>query len=164
MIEFNGTITGRAEKFLWKKSRKLGLGILAVSFSLIFIPVLIICINTDYWDLMIGFSALCASTFLLTFIPKTKKEKEKLLPNKIFTDVEYIVCQTKIGLEEFKLISDASKLIDYGDFYFISFPVGNLSDSFVCQKNLLTNGTLEEFEALFEGKIERKTNENHKNK
>ena len=42
-------------------------------------------------------------------------------------------------------------------FYFIKFPFGKYSDKFICQKSLLTQGTLEEFEALFEGKIERKS-------
>ena len=59
--------------------------------------------------------------------------------------------------EEFRLIADAAKVIDYGDFYYISFPFGKISNNFVCQKDLLTQGTLEEFEALFEGKIVKKS-------
>ena len=53
-------------------------------------------------------------------------------------------------------IEDVVKLVDYGEFYDLSFPFGKLNDKFVCQKSLLSKGTLEEFEALFEGKIIRK--------
>ena len=53
------------------------------------------------------------------------------------------------------MISDAKQLRDFGEFYEIVFPFGKVSDKFICQKNLLTQGTLEEFEKLFEGKTTR---------
>ena len=36
-----------------------------------------------------------------------------------------------------------------------SFIFGKISDKFICQKDLLTKGSLEEFERIFEGKIKR---------
>ena len=47
-------------------------------------------------------------------------------------------------------------IIDYGEWYYVKFNLGDRDPYFVCQKDLLKNGTIEEFEALFEGKIERK--------
>ena len=76
-------------------------------------------------------------------------------PKRIFVDEEYIVCVAE-KYEEYRLISDADKLIDYGDFYYISFPFGKKSNNFVCQKNLLVKGTPEEFEELFADKVERR--------
>lgn len=48
------------------------------------------------------------------------------------------------------------KVYDYGEFYFISFRFGKISCYFICQKSLLTQGTIEDFEKLFDGKIVRK--------
>lgn len=46
---------------------------------------------------------------------------------------------------------------DMGDWYVFDFFLPNKSGYFICQKSLLVEGTLEEFEQLFEGKIVRKT-------
>jgi len=48
------------------------------------------------------------------------------------------------------------KVYDYGEFYFISFYFGKISCYFICQKSLLTQGTIEDFEKLFDGKIVKK--------
>ena len=37
--------------------------------------------------------------------------------------------------------------------YEIVFPFGKISSNFICQKNLIFKGSLEEFEDLFNGKI-----------
>ena len=86
---------------------------------------------------------------------KGKKKKESYLPYRIFTDEEYVVCITKKN-EEYRLIKDVKLVYDYGEWYEITFPFGKKSSNFIYQKSLLTKGTLEEFEALFEGKIVRK--------
>ena len=78
-----------------------------------------------------------------------------LLPKKIYVEDEYIVCVGE-AYEESKFIDDVAKVIDHGEFYELVFPFGNASDKFICQKGLLTKGTLEEFEQLFSGKITRK--------
>ena len=155
MIEFDGYITEKAEKFFWKKSRRM-VQILFLITYLILLPIfLLIAIKTEYWRLLIGYAAFCASTFLIFLIPKSKKEKKMCNPKRIFVDEEYIVCVSE-KYEEYRLISDADKLIDYGDFYYISFPVGKKSNNFVCQKSLLVKGTSEEFEELFADKVERR--------
>ena len=155
MIEFNGYLSGEAEKFFWKHSRRTVLLILYLTF-LIMLPIfLIISINTNYWKLLDVYIAFCLTTPLFLFIPKTKKEKEKLTLKRIFVEGEYIVCQ-KNKDEDYRLIEDTEKVIDYGTFYYIHFPFGKKSENFICQKDLLTKGTLEEFESLFEGKIIRK--------
>ena len=157
MIEFNGSLTGEAQKFFWKNSKTIVRNMLFVTFLLILPVILFIVLQTKYWELFIAYLVFCFVIFLLLLVPKSQKEKENFTPKRIFTEEEYIVCQGK-KYEEFKLIADAIKLIDYGEFYFIVFPFGKKSDKFVCQKSFLTTGTLQEFELLFEGKIERRSN------
>lgn len=156
MIIFDGYISGNAEKYQVRKTLNLGRNIvLVVLLGIIFPPVALFCITTNTWWFIIVYLAFTAFVTSLIYIPKSKKEKKALLPNKIFTDEEYIVSVCEHG-EVFLLISDAKLVRDFGEFYEIVFPAGKVSTDFICQKDLLTQGTLEEFEALFEGKIVRK--------
>ena len=79
-----------------------------------------------------------------------------MLPNRIWLDEDYIYCQAKAYLEQ-KCIDDVKRVYEYADFYELCFPFGNISIRFICQKSLLTQGTLEEFESLFKGKITKKS-------
>lgn len=152
MIEFSGYLTGQAKSFFWKRSKITAIKIFCFPL-LILLPLFVIVSSyLDMWTILYGYIAVCLSIPLLFMIPNSKKQIASLTPNHIFTDNEYIVCQYEAG-EVCNLISDASKIVDYGDFYYISFPFGHKTDAFVCQKSLITQGTLEEFEALFEGKI-----------
>lgn len=49
------------------------------------------------------------------------------------------------------------KVKDFGDYYAMTLPgiCVIISGYFICEKDLLTNGTIEQFEELFDGKIMR---------
>ena len=52
---------------------------------------------------------------------------------------------------------------DFGEYYVLIFRDSGNFSQIICQKDLLTNGTIEQFEELFDGKIVRKqSNEKHK--
>ena len=53
-----------------------------------------------------------------------------------------------------KPIKKIKKVLDYEDCYYVIY--GDMNNCIVCQKDLLTEGTIEEFEALFQGKIIQK--------
>ena len=55
-----------------------------------------------------------------------------------------------------KSVSRVKRVIDCGEWYYIIFKFGDIGNSWVCQKDLLIQGTIEDFEKLFEGKIIRK--------
>ena len=54
-----------------------------------------------------------------------------------------------------KYTDDVSKIIEYENMYIIFFS-GLMGLGIIAQKDLLVEGTFEEFEKLFEGKIIRK--------
>lgn len=60
------------------------------------------------------------------------------------------------GIIKTKAISKVKKVIDYGEFYYLFVYRWDASYGIVCQKDLLIEGTIEEFEKLFEGKIKQK--------
>ena len=106
---------------------------------------------------MLGlYCALFVVIPLLTHIPKSKKGKKSIIPKRIYTDEDSIVCVSE-KYTEHRLLSDVKQVRDYGEFYEIIFPFGKISSNFICQKNLLTIGTVDEFEKLFDGKILRMT-------
>ena len=79
---------------------------------------------------------------LLVRIPKGKREKISITPKKICIEDGYITCIAD-KYEECRSISDVKCVVDHGDFYELTFPFGKISEKFVCQKNLLTKGSIE---------------------
>ena len=67
---------------------------------------------------------------------------------------DYVLCVSD-KYTETRSINDVKKVIDHGEYYELCFSFGKLSDKFICQKNLITKGTIQEFETLFSGKITR---------
>ena len=52
---------------------------------------------------------------------------------------------------------------DFGEYYVLIFRDSGNFSQIICEKDLLTNGTIEQFEELFDGKIVRKqSNLKHK--
>ena len=56
------------------------------------------------------------------------------------------------------------KVKDFGDYYAMTLPgiCVIISGYFICEKDLLTNGTIERFEELFDGKIVRMSDHNQR--
>lgn len=63
---------------------------------------------------------------------------------------------------EISTFTDVRKLVEYDDYYYIYYK--NSSIPIICQKNLLIEGTLEEFEKVFSCKIVRKNKKLRKSK
>ena len=154
MIVFDGYLSGVSEKWFHKRNRDFGRNIFLIAL-LIFLPIVIfISINKHNWLLTCLYSLLFVIIPLLTLIPQSEKEKKAVTPKKIVVSEEQIVCYAD-KYEETRCIYDVKVVKDYGDFYELIFPFGKISNKFICQKNLLSKGTLKEFERLFEGKIIR---------
>ena len=154
MIEFNGYLTGNAENYFHKRSRILGQKIVLYGL-LLFAPGIV---SFAFWLKDLSFIAVFLSmlvcVMLFTFIPKEKKEKHRLTPKKIIVEEDYVLCVSD-KYTETRSINDVKKVIDHGEYYELCFSFGKLSDKFICQKNLITKGTIQEFETLFSGKITR---------
>lgn len=154
MVEFNGYITGVAEKHFNKKTRVIGRLLLLVSMLLVCIPLIICCVNIQNWLIVkiccFGFAVVT----LITYIPKSEKKQKMFIPRKIFIQDDCITCIAD-KYTETKFIKDVKKVNDYGEFYELIFPFGQISEKFICQKSLLSKGSLSDFESLFEGKIKR---------
>lgn len=155
MIEFNGYLSGKALEKFQENARKLGQNLFIVSLLLL-LPVIIYIAKIFREWMIIGIYCLLIIIFpVLLRLPNRKKADLGITPKRIYTDGEHIVCIADKYTES-RLVDEVSKVLDYGEFYILVFPFGRVSEKFVCQKNLLTKGSIEEFEALFEGKIVHK--------
>ena len=160
MIEFDGHISGLAKSYFCKKEKMFGMKVTLISLVVAY-PIILIMAN--YLRGTFNNPALvltCIYLLLFSFIPLlslVNPLEKKGFPKKISTDGEYIAVIIECGQKTCKLISDVKCVNDFGEFYALDFPLSaGINNAFICQKNLLTKGTIEEFEALFEGKIVRK--------
>lgn len=154
MIEFRGDLCGNAKEFFINKFIEKLQFIYLVAF---------ICI-APFWfrfSYEIGVLRLfwvyplCIAVLFIIVRIAYKKWNKDILIKRVYVEGSHIFSVSSNGTHKFK-IKSVKKVIDYGEFYFIAFSKFLAVEDIVCQKNLLTKGTLEEFEALFEDKIIRK--------
>lgn len=152
MITFEGELSSLCRYFIIKQAKKRTLvTLLSICCLLIILFIfLALFVSSGYWFSIVGVAIIP----LYCIFPLPKEKIDSLMPIKILIDENKIVCKYKDFTEE-KLVSNVKKVIDYGDFYHIIFGI-NFNSKFICQKDLIKEGTLEKFENLFEGKIIRK--------
>ena len=153
MIEFSGYLSGKTEKYFWKRNaafvqKFIFIGvILCIPLPLLFVE------QAGNWSPVVGYLGFwILFGIVFPFLPKSKKEKEKITPYKIIIQDGYISVQTKASSESRK-IDDVKIIYDFGEWYSFVFPIGKVSMNFICQKDLISKGTLKDFEELFKGKI-----------
>lgn len=156
MIEFTGYLTDVAEKAFIKETRKTVLlgACIVIPLTLPSIFLIGMCVLHDNAFIYAMLVALIIGIIII-LVPKGKKEHKSMLPKRIYVDKKHIVCVSD-RYSDSRLLADVQKVLDYGNYYRICFPFGKSSEKFICQKDLLTRGSLDEFEKLFEGKIIKK--------
>ena len=154
MIVFSGEVSTEVEKHIFRKSRKLVHIAFSVAWFIVLIPIACATINSNLILFLYGYLAMLPILNLVILIPQSKSERRAMMPTKICIDNNYIEYTSKRS-NEYRSTAKVKIVRDYGDFYDIVFPIGKICDFFVCQKDLLSCGTLEDFEKLFDGKIVR---------
>lgn len=161
-IEFNGMITGKAKKFYYKKEAFSRICLIAciwigcsvivpIAFALMFGGEIDVDWPGYFLCIFIFLVIFCASALLILFL-KTYNLK------KISFDCRHLYILK--GKKNFTVpVSAVKQIEDHGEFYRIKLHlfsyVGNDFNIFICQKNLLTKGTIENFEKMFDNKIVR---------
>ncbi|MBO6263179.1 MAG: hypothetical protein J6N93_02750 [Clostridia bacterium] len=164
MIEFNGKLSSKCKKYLIDDSWRLNL---TVGFT-IGIPLIVLTLILSFkygWIYLLIFIPIALIMFFISLKPSTKAYRFFYGKDGEIYDGELqwniIIDQDLISAEgtqrsETNSLDDIKEVVDFGDFYKIYFYFPHKSNLFICQKDLITQGTIEEFEAMFEGKIIRK--------
>ena len=152
MIEFSGELTGKTKEYLLKKQVAMQTKVAIIIGVLFGAPTILASIFVSVYALI--FFAPLAIVLVFSIKKPSEKDQKAFMPKRIYIDLneETIVNECE-EMERFHMISDVKEVIDYGEWYHIFFVYESRDLYFVCQKDLLTKGTIEEFKALFEGKI-----------
>ena len=160
--EFKGEVSPENRRWLVRRvATRATLSFLAVMLPLMLIVSLIMVWEWGWEEsdwivaLFVGISLLFSLlVFALSF---TKREQKELFPTRavFYADRDHTVlieCP-KRRLELYR--EEIRRVVDMGDYYYLDIP-SQSGRGMVCQKSLMTIGTEETFEKLFDGKIERK--------
>lgn len=154
MIEFKGYLTRSALKHLRKSYFKVMWSVLSIAF-VIGAAIISSIIHIEKWALAILllipvyiiFCVLCP--YLIMRFDKTH------IPKHITIKDDKILCITdEIGADSRKL-EQIKEVKDYSEYYVVICKGLNIPPHFICQKDLLTQGSIDEFESLFADKIKR---------
>ena len=160
MIEFNGPITEENQLNRMKKVNKKEIQIFI--FGLIFIWIVAIAIGLplkilqDLWgELILCSVILLVVTFLSAKTPKKIVLRFRLSPHIVITEEDLSLELWSDGKKVWRTrkLSKVKKVLDCGEVYYIIFKFGDITNSWICQKNNIISGTIEEFESLFQSKI-----------
>ncbi len=167
MIEFKGNLSKQCKNYLTQYSRRLTfLVILAVCIPFAIVSVFLAIVND--WIYLLFMIPIVILLFFGSLKPETKLYRLCFGKNGGIYDGELqwhiMIEQNDISAEgiqriEKKDLKNIKKVVDMGDWYKIYFYFPHKSNIFLCQKDLLVEGTLEEFENLFEDKLIRKINQ-----
>ncbi|MBO5412036.1 MAG: hypothetical protein J6A38_03000 [Clostridia bacterium] len=163
MIEFNGSITEENQLNRMKKVDKtvicMFFGFLIVMWGILIALELIFSgFWQDLWkEYVVGSVIMLVVIFLIVKTPKEIVLRFRLSPHIIITEEKLSVELWKNGEKVWRnrKLSRVKKVLDCGEVYYIIFKFGDITNSWVCQKDNIVNGTIGDFETLFQSKIVR---------
>ena len=160
MIQFKGTLSENSKLFLIRSSEKVSFVMAAVTGIILIGPAVTAwCIWPEIWFAVLPFVVAVFMFCVCLAIPKLNPQDrnvEAQLPIKVTIQGDRLerVGEGERSYSSRKLV-DVKKVQDHGTFYYLTFYFPYKDGYFICQKDLLTEGTLTDFEKLFEDKIER---------
>lgn len=150
LIEFKGELSTNCKNYILHKEVRLGV-IVASTVAIIFlIPTLLL---TFLWDWIAIFAILpLIMLVLFSLVRPTKKSYGIILPTRIKIESDIIISEGDKFSYECPL-NEVKYIVDYGEWYHIFFNYKYRNQRFVCQKDLLVEGSIEDFDKIFAGKI-----------
>ena len=148
MIEFKGTLSNSCIKRMQREENRKKIGVFGLYGIVISAPFVLLAIYTD-----IIFLVALPVTMLIAILAIVTPTPAKFFPDEICIDGENLYSAGE-GYIHSRSLYQVKKVIDFGDWYQIIFFFPHKSQVFICQKDLLVQGSIEEFEKIFDGLIE----------
>ena len=159
MIIFSGVVSDEVQIQTMKKRNKYSFWFCAIS------SFIIILVGELLWFFLDGDMKLwyiLSGVLIATVLLQLWNPKKKIRFNweyHITIDTEKIIVESPLWPKPLqKPLKKVKKILDAQNCYYIIY--ADINNSIVCQKDLLVEGTIEEFEELFAGKIRRKNKQN----
>ena len=162
MFEFNGCLSESTKKYADKQSSGMIPMLVLLAFAAV-TPLVYVFANALKSTIGVGsvrivqaFQGIFAMVCLFILIFPQGMPSSKKVARRVYIDGEVVVSDLGNGKEMQKTVSEVKFVTDYGNFYELVFANDmKTKGKFICQKDLIVKGTLEEFEAFFENKIVR---------
>ena len=151
MIIFYGIASKESIQFIYNKLKRIWIFSGLVVLLLIGGPIILMAKDNPIVYL---YTLIPICQFILfCFIPKMMIKMYNC--NRIEISEDYL--SSGVGRKyQLRDLADVKTVNDWGEWYEVIFYFPHKSVGFICQKDLLVEGTIEEFEKLFEDKIVRK--------
>ena len=149
---FRGTPNYRTQKYFYKKDfKQTCMVMIFLICPVLGIPSILAGIYFSIWFFS-WFSLAC----IIGSVVVMKMTQRAQLCTRIAIDEREVLVENHEGACATRSVEDIKKVVDHGEFYEIIFYWGIRFGDCVCQKDLIIEGTIEEFEEMFKDKIERK--------
>lgn len=153
MIEFLGEISGNTKSSMNKLFRKGNFIAVLVAGIVICIPITI---GTIYIDKLVALFYIIVPMIIVgDLLYKPKEMKDAHCPTKIIIENNVVEIEGQKFYQK-REVADIKCIEDYGEYYRIIFYFPYKSAHAFCQKDLIVQGTIEEFEERFSQLIVRK--------
>lgn len=166
MVEFSGSISEQNQIDRQKKIDKKVTRIILLVILIMPIIAILSFIFLHVFDKLWLDALICeiVAVFVLIgikYMPQKVVLRFRLAPHIIINENELMLECYKGGKRVYrkKKMSKVKKILDCGEVYYIIFKFGDITNSWICQKSNIINGTIEEFEEIFKSKIKRETKE-----
>ena len=160
MIVFSGEFSEESKRYVLKQNARIGLLVSSILALIATVIVVTIAIIYSLWLILLFLIIFALLVVLATLTPYIQRKRilKLIVPSKIVINKEggyiRIYFRNTAAIVEQKL-SKIKKVIDEGKHYYIKLKFPKI-DGFLCQKDLLEEGTNEEFEEVFQRKMIRK--------
>lgn len=154
MIIFQGDLSSKCKQYVSLQNRKANFIIAWISSALLLIPTILLSIFWE-WIVIVFIIPLLLVPFLAK-ISATKTDDGWLYPTKIEIDMQENPPLLLAESDKFYVLRNITQIkhiIDMGDWYIFVFRFPYKSKQFICEKTLLCQGTVQEFEEIFKDEI-----------
>ena len=154
MIVFKGKLSENGRKLALHDTKilKMLIGIITPIPIAALIIYVGICVNHIYFYFLL----ICVVMEIFWGLDKlTDEQKDYIMPIKVEIDDEHVIKEKTKDYKTYR-VDEVKRVEDYGDFYRIIFYFPHCDRFCICQKDLITQGTIEEFEEMFAGYIVKK--------
>ena len=160
MIVFDGEVSKKCNRWISNYVHLRLMFALLFAVTVVSVILLLLCIYWD-WTLVIFIITLFSLAFFVIMFVVLFPDKCNESPTiylAIIKDTLIAKVKTRKGeiMKYGNSIDYINKVVDYGEWYHIIFYFPHNNPFFLCQKDLISEGTIEEFEELFKDKIVRK--------
>ena len=150
MVEFYGELSDECKiDFAVRRSKRNGLTFLLASIVVSMI-LLIVGILRNTWIYSLPIIGLFAIFTLIAYLPLKSRALKFKMPAHITVSNQKIFNYAVVGGQPpiEKPLDKIKKVIDVGEWYYLIFKHGDITNAWVIEKRLIVSGSIEEFEEI----------------